>query len=427
MNVFVLSCSHHHAGLELREKLAFSNEGQLSRAYATWQQRNPNAELVLLSTCNRVEIYAADDSDEDNLSFDQIAAFVSEFHNIPTDQFTHAVLSHHGRKAVEHLFEVVCSLDSMVLGEPQIVNQVKEAYRIARENDSCGPLTNVLFQHALTVSGRVRTETRLSEGRVSIASVAVGDFGRNIFNRFDNKTVLVIGAGEMAQETLRYLMDEGVQKIVVVNRSRERAELLAAEFGGQADDIDNLDHWLSCADVIVSTTGATEAVVTHERFEAARRKSKRHAVFILDLGAPRDFAPSIARIDDNVFLYDIDALQATCDQNRALRETEIEEARKIIAHQTERFMHDVYHRATGPVIHRLREHWAEISRSEMDILFRKVPELDDNQKAAIEKTVHRIVNKLLHPPLETLRDEAKSGTPHGLLDAVKRLFNLKDQ
>ena len=426
MNVFVLSCNHHNAGLEVREKLAFSNEQQLAAAYQSWQDTHPNSELVLLSTCNRVEVYAADDTDAGNLSFDHITRFISEFHDIPTDQFTHAVLSHHGPKAVEHLFEVVCSLDSMVLGEPQIVNQVKEAYRIARENDSCGPLTNVLFQHALTVSGRVRTETRLSEGRVSIASVAVGEFGRSIFNRFDNKTVLVIGAGEMAEETLRYLKDEGVQRIVVTNRSKDRAQTLADEFGGEVEDFSQLDRWLKEADVVVSTTGATDTLISHERFSRVRSQSDRHPVFILDLGAPRDFEASIGKIDDNVFLYDIDALKATCEQNRALRKTEISQARSIIAHQTERFMHDVFHRATGPVIQRLREHWGEISRSEMEILFRKVPELDDNQRAAVEKTVHRIVNKLLHPPLETLKDEAKAGTPHGLLDAVKRLFNLRD-
>lgn len=426
MNVFVLSCNHHNAGLELREKLAFASEEQLSQAYAQWHERHPQSELVVLSTCNRVEIYAAADEDDDDLSVDQLTEFVSQFHNLPSDDFTDSVLSHHGTKAVEHLFDVVCSLDSMVLGEPQIVTQVKNAYRIARENDSCGPLTNVLFQHALSVSARVRTETKLSEGRVSIASVAVGDFARNIFNRFDNKTVLVIGAGEMAEESLRYLRDEGVKDIVVVNRSRERAEALASQFGGRADDFENLDAWLAKSHMVVSTTGATQTVVDHERFAAIRKSSDRQPVLILDLGAPRDFAPTISSIDDNVFLYDIDALEATCEENRRLRKAEIKQARTIIQRQTERFMHEIYHRATGPVIQRLREQLGDISRSELEILYRKNPELSGIQRAAVEKTVHRIVNKLLHPPLETLKDEAKAGTPHGLLDAVKRLFNLGD-
>ncbi|MBL8819908.1 MAG: glutamyl-tRNA reductase [Planctomyces sp.] len=427
MNVLVVSCNHHNAGVGIREKLAFTGEGQLSKAYARWREEHPNAEIVVLSTCNRVEIYAADESDDVRVSFDDITRFISTFHNIPTDEFVESVLSHYGPKAVSHLFEVTCSIDSMVLGEPQIVNQVKEAYRIAQENDACGPLTNVLFQQALNVSARVRTETRLAEGRVSIASVAVGEFGRNIFSRFDNKTVLVIGAGEMATETLQYLKSEGVRKIVIANRSRPRAEKLAEEWGGQAIDFSELDHWLARADVIVSTTGAEETLITRKRFETARRHSEQHPVFILDLAAPRDFDPSIATVDDNVFLYDIDALEETCQKNRKLREAEIKKALEIIAEQTDRFMQEIYHRATGPVIHRLREHWGEISRSELERMYRKMPDLRAEQREAIEATIQRIVNKLLHPPLEALKDEAREGTPDGLLQAIRRLFLGRQQ
>ncbi|MCA9048090.1 MAG: glutamyl-tRNA reductase [Planctomycetaceae bacterium] len=426
MNVVVLSCNHHSAGLEIREKLAFPSEEKLSLAYAHWQKQHPESELVLLSTCNRVELYAAADVETQRLSPDHLIRFVSEFHNLPSDEFVSSVLYHHGEKAVEHLFEVVCSLDSMVLGEPQIVQQVKEAYRVAHVNNACGLLTNMLFQQALKVSGQVRTQTKLSEGRVSIASVAVGDFARSIFNRFDNKTVLVIGAGEMAEETLRYLKDEGVRNIVVVNRHRERADALAEKFGGTTDSFDNLDNCMKRADVIVSTTGAASTLVDYERFRRVRAESDRHPVFILDLGAPRDFAHEIADIDDNVFLYDIDALEATCEQNRQNRMSEVRKARQIITVQTERFMQEFYHRATGPVIQRLREQMGEISRNELDILFRRLPDLDSAERAAIEKTVHRIINKLLHPPLETLKGEARSGTPHGLLDAIRRLFNLTD-
>lgn len=426
MNVVVLSCNHNHAGIELREKIAFASEEQLTDAYAHWRQRHPDSELVLLSTCNRVEVYAAGGKDEAELSAERLSDFISEFHNLPSDQLTQAVLARQGPEAVEHLFEVVCSLDSMVLGEPQIVTQVKNAYRVAREHDSCGPLTNVLFQHALSVSARVRSETRLSEGRVSIASVAVGDFARSVFHRFDNKSVVVIGAGEMATETLRYLRDEGVQDITIVNRSPEKAAELAQQFAGRTASYDQLDELLVGADVVVSTTGATQTLFDRQRYSAIRAKSKRHCQFILDLGAPRDFASDVKSIDDNIFLFDIDSLQATCDRNRGLRQAEVRKARTIIQQQTARFMQEIYHRATGPVIQRLHEQLGEISRSELKLLYRKNPDLGENQRAAIEKTVHRIVNKLLHPPLETLKDEAREGTPHGLVDAVRRLFNLGD-
>jgi len=422
MNVLVVSCNHHKAGVQLRERLAFSNAELLNNAYAQWRRQYPESEIVVLSTCNRVEIYAADERDDDGVSFDDITRFISQFHNVPTDEFVHSVLAHSGPAAVEHLFQVACSVDSMVLGEPQIVNQVKEAYRVAQDNDACGPLTNVLFQHALKVSAQVRTETGLADGRVSIASVAVGDFGRSIFSRFDNKTVLVIGAGEMAEETLTYLQSEGVRRIVVVNRSQERAVRLAAQFNGQAVEFSRLDDWLSRADVIVSTTGASQTLISKDRFKAARQKSQRQPVFILDLAAPRDFDPGVATVDDNVFLYDIDALEETCNRNRAAREGEVEKAKQIIIAQTQTFMQEIYHRATGPVIHRLREHWNEISRAELDRLYRKLPTLDDPQRQAIEATIQRIVNKLLHPPLEALKDEARGGTPESLLHAIRRLF-----
>ncbi len=424
MNVVVLSCSHHNAGLDIREKLAFSNEDQLQAAYAHWQQRHPNSELVVLSTCNRVEIYAAEDDNNQPLATDQLTQFISEFHDIPPDDLTDAVLFHHGRDAISHLFEVVCSLDSMVLGEPQIVTQVKDAYRIAGEQNSCGPLTNHLFQHALKVSSRVRTETRLSEGRVSIASVAIGEFARSIFDRFDNKLTLVIGAGEMAEETLRYVQDAGGQQFVVVNRSPERAVNLAKQFSGQTDSLENLDHWMGQADLIVSTTGASDHIVNHERFATVRNAGKRQPVLVLDLGAPRDFDPDVAKIDDNIFLYDIDALEATCENNRRARQSEVQQARQIIEEQTDRFLHDVYHRATGPVIQRLRANSEQISRKELDILYRRLPHLTEEDRAAMDKAVHRIVNKLLHPPLETLRDEARSGAPHGMLEALRHLFHL---
>ena len=422
MNVLVVSCNHHKAGVQLRERLAFPNSEKLQQAYHQWQKVHPDSELVVLSTCNRVEIYAADERDNANVSFDDITKFISQFHNVATDEFIDSVLAQSGVDAVSHLFQVACSIDSMVLGEPQIVNQVKEAYRVAQEHDACGPLTNVLFQHALKVSAQVRTETGLADGRVSIASVAVGDFGKSIFSRFDNKTVLVIGAGEMAEETLTYLKSEGASRIVVANRNRDRAERLAAQFHGEAVDYATLDDWLTKADVIVSTTGSSEILISKDRFAAARDRSDRHPIFILDLAAPRDFDPAVASVDENVFLYDIDALEETCNRNRQAREAEVQKAMIIIENQTQIFMQEIYHRATGPVIHRLREHWHEISRGELERLYRKLPNLDAEHRQAIESTIQRTVNKLLHPPLEALKDEAKAGTPEGLLHAIRRLF-----
>ncbi|MEW4529070.1 glutamyl-tRNA reductase [Maioricimonas sp. JC845] len=426
MNLQVVYCNHQTARLGVRERIAFANEDQLARAYDELRNRFPASEYVVVSTCNRVELYTAQEKAEDAPSHADLARFFSEFHQVPLSEFFDDLLEQTGPEAVRHLFQVASSIDSMVLGESQIVSQVKQAYECATRSQANGPLTNALFQRAMTVSARVRSETKLVEGRVSIASVAVGEFGKSIFDRFDDKTVVILGAGEMAEETLRYLKNEGVGRILVSNRSPERARRVADEFGGEPRPWESLDDCLAEADVIVSTTGATEPIVDGARFERIRKRSRGRSVFILDLGAPRDFAPDVGEVDDNVFLYDIDNLEATCERNRRARVKEIERAHGIIEEETARFMQDVYHKATGPIIKRLRETWHDVSRQEMETLFKKLSHLDDKDRKQIERSVERVVNKLLHPPLETLRDEAKEGTPHGLLDAIRTLFHLRD-
>lgn len=426
MNLSVVYCNHETAALEIRERLAFSSEDHFGRAYDRWRAAYPRTELVLLSTCNRVEIYAANSGDEDVVSTKTLISFLAEIHQLPRDQFAHYLLEHDGPEAIRHLFEVACSLDSMVLGEPQIVAQVKEAYQRAFSHQTCGPLTNGLFQLAFRVSGRVRTETALAAGRVSIASVAVGEFARGIFDRFDDKTVLVIGAGEMAEETVRYLAEAGVKDFLVVNRNAERAAELARRWGGHMHPFEELDTLLALADVVVSATSAQEPIVSAERFGRVRRHNRERPIFILDLGTPRDFEPAIAGSDENTFLYDIDDLKATCDENRLRRRKEVAKARKIIDLETARFVQEIDHRATGPIVKRLREEWHAIRQQEVDQLFAKLDHISADDRQMIERSVERIVNKLLHPPLEALKDEARRGTSHGLTDALKRLFRLTD-
>ena len=230
----------------------------------------------------------------------------------------------------------------------------------------------------------------------------------------------------MAEETLRYLHSEGATNITIVNRNRERARNLANDFGGKVAAFDTLDNQLANADVIVSTTGASQPIVDRHRFKAVRKTGNRHTIFILDLGAPRDFAADVGTVDDNVFLYDIDDLKTACNENRKARSAELETAHKIVTEATHRFMQDIHHRGTGPVISRLKREWSGISQQELELLFRKLPHLTDSDRESIERALGRIVNKLLHPPLEALKDEAKDGPPEGLLNAMRRLFQLKD-
>lgn len=423
MKLEVVGCSHHIASVDVRERLAFSPQqacaalGQLRRDY-------PDVESVLLSTCNRMELYLATDGDAVP-DGEAVAAFLARFHDLDADRIAPFLFERSGRDAVEHLFGVAASLDSMVVGEAQILAQVKEAYQLATQQESAGPLTHAAFQAAVKVARRVATETGIHQRRVSIPSVAVADFAKQIFERFDDKTALILGAGEMAEETLRYLRDEGNRDVTVVNRSFGRAVELAERWQGRAMAWEQLPAALAEADLVISTTGAQEPVVTLDGYREVERARKRWPLFVLDLAVPRDFEPAVGDCD-GVYLYSIDDLSAACDRNRTQRRRELPAARQIIQQEVDAFMAAMHYRSTGPVIRQLRDGWARPKEEELERLFHKLPDLDDRSKAEIRRSFDRLVNKLLHPPLESLRDEARHGIPNTLLEALAKLFQLKD-
>jgi glutamyl-tRNA reductase len=424
MKVQMIGCSHHHSSVAVRERLAFGPT-QVGQALDNLRERFPRSEAVLLSTCNRVEIYTAAEDPEASPSHEQVARFMADFHGLPIYEIFDDLLERTGEDAVRHLFMVAASLDSMVVGEPQILAQVKQAYEYAKDRQSAGPLTHGIFQAAVRVARRVTSETTLHQRRVSIPSVAVGDFAAQIFERFDDKNVLVVGAGEMAEETLRYLQNAGAHQVTVANRSYERACELAARWQGRAVRFEQLPDELSRADLVISTTGAGEPVVTLDAFKAIEPARFQRPLFILDLAIPRDFEPAIGdRL--GVYLYSIDDLQSACQKNREDRDRELPRAIHIVEQETGRFMADLHHRTTGPIIKRLREGWQQPKEDELRRLFNKLSTLDDRQRAEIEQAFERLINKLLHPPLESLRSESQEGPPHGLLDALKRLFQLED-
>jgi glutamyl-tRNA reductase len=314
----------------------------------------------------------------------------------------------------------------MVVGEAQIVSQVKQAYEMATAENSVGPLTNSVFQSALRVAKRVATETAIQQKRVSIPSVAVADFAKQFFERFDDKKVLVIGAGEMGEETLRYLIDEGARDITIVNRSRERAEALEEKVGGRVASWNKLSELLVQADLVVSTTGASEPIVTANDYKLVDEQRAQRPLFVLDLAVPRDFDPAVGDFA-GVYLYSVDDLQKTCEKNRLARQREWPKAERIIEEETARFMTDLHHRSTGPTIKRLKARADEVKIEELTRLVNKLgPTLDPKVRAEVERAFDRIINKLLHPPLESLRDEASAGAPHGLLKALRTLFRLED-
>lgn len=423
MKLHMVGCSHHNANVAFREKLAFNPE-QARLALAKIRERFPETESVLLSTCNRTELYFAAENAAVCPSHHDVVGFLAEFHGLnPQDVFDN-LFERTGEDAVRHLFTVASSLDSMVVGEAQILPQVKQAYEMATNLSNAGPLTHAAFQCAIRVAKRVTTETLIHQKRTSIPSIAVL-FAREIFETFADKKVLVIGAGEMGEDTLRYLMDEGARDIRIVNRNLQRAVDLAQRMGGVPHEWKELHRLLVEADLVVSTTGATEPIVLAGEFRAIERERYQRPLVVLDLAVPRDFDPAIGDLP-GVYLYSIDDLETACDANRKAREKEWPAAERLIEEETARFMADLHHRATGPTIKRLKARADELKVDELARLLNKLTHLDERSREEVRRSFDRLVNKLLHPPLESLRDEAAQGAPHGLLEALKRLFRLQD-
>ena len=425
MNLRLVGCSHHQSAVAVREQLAFTPD-LLTSTLQAWRDWRPNTEAVLLSTCNRVEFYVAAPHDALPPCPKLMKRRLADAHHLPLDEVEDELFTLRDEEAVTHLFRVAASLDSMVLGEPQILSQVKQAYDMATGLGVAGPLTHDCFQTALRVARRVASETELHRHRVSIPSVAIADFAGEIFERFDDKRVLVIGAGEMADETLRYLVDAGAKKITIVNRNPKRAAELASEWNAQMAPMGDLLDRLVEADLVISATAAGEPLLTAEEYRhRVAPGRKQRPLFVLDLAMPRDFDPAIGD-ELGVYLYSIDDLSLACERNRKAREQQLPSAERIIGEERAKFFADARHRMSAPVIAQLRQGLEEPKQAELQRLFNKMPDLDDRQREEIQRFADRLVNKMLHPPMESLRDQSKQGSPHGLLDALSRLFQLKE-
>ncbi len=428
----MIGCSHQTAAVDFREQLSFTGD-QAREAISAFRTQFPQCELVLLSTCNRVELYTAAGESAPGHDLDggpdrsEVLEFLAQQRHISIDRLMATMMYRSGTEAVSHLFAVAASLDSMVVGETQILSQVKEAYDLACTSGSAGPLTHAAFQAASRVAKRVQRETTIHRKRVSVPSVAVGEVASEFFETLAGKTVVLMGAGDMGRETMRYLLDAGADDIRILNRSLARAESVAQEFGGRVMPWDDLDRALVDADIVVGTTSAPEPIITLDRFKAISRQRYDRVLLILDLAVPRDVDPAVGKLDD-VYLYSVDDLQAACERNRQERQRQWPKAKKIIDEETLRFVSELHHRSTGPVIQRLREHAEDIRMEEWVRLNNKLSQMNvsDEARREIEKSLDRVVNKLLHPPLASLREAAMDGHQSSLLAAIKRLFSLGD-
>jgi glutamyl-tRNA reductase len=424
MKMQMIGCSHHDAAVEFRERISFTTE-QVGLALKAFREKFPACEIVLLSTCNRVELYATA-SDDVELDRNAVAEFLADQHHLQPDEIVDQMIYRSGSEALEHLFTVAASLDSMVVGEAQILSQVKRAYDLARNSGSAGPLTASVFQAANRAAKRVQQETSIHRRRVSVPSVAVGEVALEVFDSLHNKRVVLCGAGEMGEETLRYLKQAGASDICIVNRSYERAVAVAKAFGVETALWDSLAEQIIDADLLIGATSATEAILDEATFLPLHAKRQNRVLLILDLAVPRDFDPAIGELS-SVYLYGIDDLQTACERNRRERQKEWPKAKQLIAEETQRFMQALNHRATGPVIQRLREQAQDLKKDELERLINKLQLGDPSVRTEIEKSFDRLINKLLHPPLASLRDDAAEGHQRGLLEALRHLFNLGDE
>jgi glutamyl-tRNA reductase len=424
MKLRMIGCSHHETPLEIREQVAFTSE-QVTQVLALLKERYPEGEIVLINTCNRVEIYCGSHEHDKIATGKDLEAFLSDFHSIPLRTVQDHFRVREDRRAVEHLFSVVSSIDSLVVGESQIPAQVRDAYDRSKLEGASGPVMHSLFQHANQVSKRVTTETEIHRRRVSIPSVAVSEIASEFYERFDDKKIVVIGSGEMGVETLQYLIAANAKNIDIVNRSFERAESVARNYQLRAQPWESLESLLVDADLVVSTTGASEPILTESRMRSILSKRSRGNLLILDLAVPRDFEASIGRLP-SVYLYSVDDLQSVCQRNEAFRRQQLPKAKKIIDEEVQRLLADWDLRQSSDTIRALKEQAVTIRDSELQRLFGKqaLQELSPQVQQEIQQAVDRVINKLLHGPLQSLRDAPHEDHRESLAKSIRRLFKL---
>lgn len=419
MNLLAVGLNHTTAPVDLRERLSFP-QGEVAEGLAGLARRASLSEVVLLSTCNRVEVYAVQ---PEQLRPEQIVEALAELRGIGPDLVRkHSFVREH-EGAARHIFRVAASLESMVIGEPQILGQVKDAWKIARERQTVGPILDRCLTMAFRGAKRVRSETDIARGGASIASVAV-DLARSIFGDLAGSRVALLGAGEMARHAAMHLRGAGASEITVVNRSPERAAELALAVAGRSLAWDRLADALIEADVVIASTGAREPIIELRAMKSIMRKRRGRPIFFVDIAVPRDVEARVSELD-GVYVYDVDDLQKVLHQNLAARGGEREAAGKLLEEEITAFLHWQRARSLNPVIRDLRGHAQSIVQLELDRALHRLGELSPEQRKVVETLGHSITQKILHRPLKALRDSAIHAEGPDLGAALRTLFALE--
>ncbi len=419
MLVVVTGISHKTAPLELREKLALGEDAAL-RVGRDLMAHAAACEAVALSTCNRTELYTYAN---DSLAASQAAvARLAQEAGVAVAELEPAVYSHSGDAAIAHLFRVTASLDSMVVGEYQIVAQMKGAYQAACDGGCTSVVFNRLFRRALEVGKRVRSETAIGERPVSVSSAAV-ELALQVFGKLRDHVVLLLGAGETSELTAKHLRAHGIERILVSNRTYAAAEELARRIGGRAVPFEDLEGHLGAADIVISSTAAPGYVVTRDTVERAMKHRRHRPLFFIDIAVPRDLDPEINRVD-NAFLYDIDDLQHVVEENRHEREKEAAKAEHIVQDEIAEVRAWLRSLEVVPTIAGLRDSVERIRRAELERLSSRLSDLTDEQRAQVEMLTASIVNKILHAPTVGMKEVAGRDECYLYVDAVRTLFGL---
>ena len=419
MNLHLIGINHKSAPVEVRERLAIP-EARLPEACQRLARHPGIQEGLIISTCNRVELLAATpDATAD------LRGFVRDYFHVNTADFEPHLYEFRERAAIRHLFRVACSLDSMVVGEPQILGQVKEAYAIARGVGAVQGNLDPLISRAFAVAKKVRTETAVGSSSVSIASVAV-ELAKKIFGSLRGKSVYLIGAGKMTELAARHLIAHGAETIFVANRTYDRAVQVAQKFNGQAMRFEELYDTVDRADIIISSTGAPHTIFRREHGEKFLAKRKNRPMFFIDIAVPRDVDPELNKLD-GIFVYDIDDLQQAVAAHVADRRKEAEHAERIVEVEVDRYLERLQTLDVVPMIVSLQDQFETIRQAEIDRVRGRLGKLSLDQEQALEALTNGIVNKILHMPISSLKTAARDPQSTTMVELVRKMFKLRDE
>lgn len=421
MQILMLGLNYKTAPVEIREKFTFSDDST-PRALHLLSQTKSILECVILGTCNRTEVYVVCDQMHTGRFYTR--NFLAEWFGVDKDSFQQHLYIKENEDAIDHLFRVSCGLDSMVMGETQILGQVRDSFLLAQQYETTGTVFNTLFKQAITLAKRAHTETAIGQNAVSVSYAAI-ELGKKIFGSFAGKEVLILGAGKMGELTAKHLHSNGVAHVVVANRTLERARLLAEKFQGDACTMDQLASALQTADIVISSTGASEYVVTKELLKPLMKLRKSRPLFMIDIAVPRDLDPSINELD-NVFLYDIDDLEGIVASNMAERSKEAERIEDFIREEIVAFKAWFQTLGVVPLISALREKAFAIHGDAMRKIENKLPNLDERELHIIRKHTKGIINQLLHDPVVRLKELAVEKSGSEVLEIFSTIFALEE-